>query len=244
MSKEKKDKLKPLWFYKIVRFIIPPFYWLLYPFKIIGKKNVPKEGPVVLCSNHTAYKDPIYMAMVQWRQLYFMAKAELFKNKVAAFFIRHLGAFPIDRKVGTDGVKHSIDILEKGGVLGVFIEGTRSKTGELQRPKPGVVMIAKEANATIVPMAIVGKGGKMPKIFTRTIINVGEPISIEELGMKDSTGVEMRKASRLIMDRIRVLRNEALEMMGVEVLEPEEQETKKADSTPEDVVKESATKES
>lgn len=227
VKKKKNGSLATLWFYKIARAIVPPFIWLLMPYKILGKKNVPKDGPLLLCSNHTAYKDPVFMALVQKRQLYFMAKMELFKKKLAAFFIRNLGAFPIERSGGTDGIKSGIDILNNDGVVGIFIEGTRSKTGELLRPKPGVTMLAYDTKATVVPMAIVGKNGKPPRIFTKTIINVGEPISFEELGMKDSSGLEMRKASRLIMEEIRKLRNEALTMMGVEVTDNAEEDGKK-----------------
>ncbi len=219
----KDGKLKTLWFYKIVRIIAVPFIKLFTPCKFIGKHNVPKEGALLLCSNHGAYKDPVLMALVQKRQVYFMAKQELFKKKAAALFIRNLGAFPIERAGGTEGIRGGLSVLELGGVVGIFIEGTRSKTGELLRPKPGVTMLAYETGATVIPMAIVGKGGKPARAFTRTIVNIGRPITIEELGMRDSSGLEMRKASRKIMDEIKALRNEALEMMGVELIDKAEE---------------------
>ncbi len=219
----KDGKLKTLWFYKIVRIIAVPFIKLFTPCKFIGKENVPKEGALLLCSNHGAYKDPVLMALIQRRQVYFMAKVELFKKKPAALFIRNLGAFPIERAGGTEGIRDGLEVLERGGVVGIFIEGTRSKTGELLRPKPGVTMLAYETGATVIPMAIVGKGGRSAKAFTKTLINIGKPITIDELGMKDASGLEMRKASRKIMDEIKLLRDEALEIMGVEIhKEPEE----------------------
>ena len=61
-----------LWFFK-------PLYWLLFPYKVVGREHVPKEsdGPVILCCNHQSYLDPVYLLMSQKRHIYFMAKADL-----------------------------------------------------------------------------------------------------------------------------------------------------------------------
>ncbi len=200
--------------YKIAQILVTPLFKLLYRYEIHGKENVPAEGSLLMCSNHTSYTDPLFLGLTQKRQVWFMAKQELFRNKFLGAIIRGLGAFPVERSGGISAIKKGIDILKQSGVVGIFIEGTRSKTGELLKPKPGVTLLAHETNSAIVPVAIVGKDGKKPKIFSKVIVNVGKAIPFEELGMADATGLSMRNASRLIMEQIRLLREDALTKMN------------------------------
>lgn len=203
--------MKKTGLYKFAQIVLTPIFKLLYRYKVIGAENVPSSGPVLLCSNHTAYKDPIFLGLIQWRQVWYMAKKELFKNKFLSFLITKLGAFPVERSGGTSAIKRGIDILEKDGVVGIFIEGTRSKTGELLKPKPGVTMLAYETDAAIVPVYISQRNGKPSKAFHKTIIRVGKPLSIkEDIGMTESTGMAMRQASRVIMEHISELREQTL----------------------------------
>ncbi len=204
--------MKKTGLYRVAQAVVPPIFKLLYRYKIYGKENIPQNQRLLLCSNHTSNADPLFMGMVQKQQVWFMAKKELFKNKFLSWIISGLGAFPVERSGGASAIKRGIDILKQEGVVGIFIEGTRSKTGELLKPKPGVTLLAYETKSTVVPMAIVGKGGKKPKIFSKVIINVGKPISFEELGMPDATGLSLRNASRTVMEQIRILREEALKM--------------------------------
>lgn len=200
--------MKKTGLYRFAQIFFLPIFRLLFRCKIIGSENVPKDGPVLMCSNHTTYKDPLFLGCVQKRQVWFMAKKELFNNKFFGWIINKLGAFPVDRSVGAGAINRGIEILENDGVVGIFIEGTRSKTGELLKPKPGVVMLAYDTNATVVPLCILGKNGKPPRIFKKTIINVGKPMPVEALGMSDGSGVEMRKASRHVMEEISKLRED------------------------------------
>ncbi|WP_099205999.1 lysophospholipid acyltransferase family protein [Scatolibacter rhodanostii] len=198
--------------YRFAQIIVPAIFKILYRYKIVGKENIPQTGKLLMCSNHTSNADPLFLGLTQKRQVWFMAKQELFKNKFLAGIIRGLGAFPVERSGGVSAIKKGIDLLKKENVVGIFIEGTRSKTGELLKPKPGVTLLAYETKATIVPMAIVGKDGKPPKAFQKTIINIGKPMPFEDLGMEDSSGLAMRNASRTVMEEIRILREEAIKM--------------------------------
>ena len=196
--------------YQFAVAILRPIFKLLYWYKVIGRENVPDDQPLLLCSNHTAYKDPIFLGISQKKQVRFMAKSELFKNKLLGWLISHLGAFPVERSGGVSAIHRGIEILKQKGIVGIFIEGTRSKTGEPLRPKPGFVMLAYETRATVVPIAIVGKNGKPPRVFSRTVVNIGKPIPFDELGMKDNSSMEMRKVSRAVMEQIKELRAEVL----------------------------------
>lgn len=196
--------------YHFAQVVVPLFFKLFYRYKVIGAENIPKDGSTVLCSNHTAYKDPIFMGLIQKRQVWFMAKKELFQNKFLSFLITKLGAFPVERSGGISAIRRGIDILKQNGVVGIFIEGTRSKTGELLRPKPGAMLLAYETNAAVVPVCIIGADGKPPKAFRRTVIRVGKPVSVKDLGMEDASGTAMRKASRVVMDQISGLKDETV----------------------------------
>jgi 1-acyl-sn-glycerol-3-phosphate acyltransferases len=196
--------------YRFAQIVVPLIFKLLYWYKVVGRDKVPETGAVLMCCNHSAYKDPLLLGLTQKRQIHFMAKRELFENKFLGFLVRKLGVFPVERSGGMAGIKKAIEVLKSNKVVGIFIEGTRSKTGELLKPKPGVAMLAYDSKAVIVPVAIVGKNGKPPRLFTKTIVNVGDPIPFEELNMADNSSLEMRKASRLIMEKIKDLREEIL----------------------------------
>lgn len=136
------------------------------PMKVHNKENLPKEGRVVICCNHTSMKDPILISLAHNRMVRYMAKAELFQNKFVSFVISNLGAFPVQRGRGDTGALDvAKSILEKEGVLGIFIEGTRSKDGKLGQPKPGAVMLAYEAMLQFFPCALPQKMPAVPVFF-------------------------------------------------------------------------------
>ena len=141
-----------------------------------------------------------------------MAKEELFHNKFVSAVIRSLGAFPVHRGSGdTQAINNAEVLLQNENVLGIFIEGTRSKTGELLRPKSGAAMLAFQTQKPVVPACISCKGGKMPKLFRKVTISYSDPISPEELGLKEGTALEFRNASRKIMDIIRTMREKDIQ---------------------------------
>lgn len=121
-----------LWFFK-------PLYWLLFPYKVVGREHVPKEsdGPVILCCNHQSYLDPVYLLMSQKRHIYFMAKAELMKGRLGHwFFANVMGVFPVKRGTGDTGaIDTAVQLVKEGKMMGIFPEGTRSRDGKLGRGK-------------------------------------------------------------------------------------------------------------
>lgn len=202
-------KYTPL--YAFGRFL-SPLLKIFMPFHANNTEYMPKDGPVVVCCNHVSMKDPILIALALRRQVFYMAKAELFENKFVAMIICALGAFPVHRGQGDSGAMDtSRQILRDGKMLGIFIEGTRSKDGSLGKPKSGAVMLAHAANAPILPMCITAKGEKPPRVFHRVVVSCGKPIQPEELGIESDSPMEFRKASRLVMERIQEMRNRDLE---------------------------------
>lgn len=202
--------------YVVGRILAIPIFKLLYFYRVRGKKNVPKKGPFIVCSNHLSNLDPVMLSLTQKRQIYYMAKAELFKNKFASFIIRMLGAFPVNRGAG-DGkaINEAEQILKDGRLVGIFIEGTRSKTGDFLRPKAGAAMIAHQMNVPVIPVCITPRKKKV-KMFSGMTISWGNPLTTEELGLKKGSGEEYRNASRIIMDEIKKLREESYKKKSVD----------------------------
>ena len=194
--------------YAIGKAILCPAYKLLYRYKVKNKNAIPVEGGVILASNHMSFADPVLLGLAQKRRLYFMAKAELFKNKFAALIIRSLGAFPVERGAG-DGkaIKTGEDILREGNVMTIFLEGGRTKTGELMRPRSGCALVAQQMQLPVVPCCITKR--HFHHMFSKTIIHFGEPLSPQDLGLTPDGGRrELKNASTKIMDAIRSMREE------------------------------------
>ena len=98
--------------------------------------------------------------------------------------------------------------------MGIFIEGTRSRDGELGQPKAGAVMLAHQHGVPIIPVCITPIGSKRPKLFHRAIVSYGKLIPPEELGIHEGKGVEYRTASRLVMSRIAEMRERDLKELA------------------------------
>ncbi len=195
-------------FYFFWRGLLKPFFQLKFRMKYIGVENVPEEGAYILASNHTHAADPIIMGMGLKRQVMFMAKEELFKNKFVGWFIRKLDAFPVNRgKADTGSIKHFEKVLEDGNLMGIFIEGTRSKDGNFLPPKNGCSLIAYDTKTPVIPVC-------HTKIGSRLYFHFGKPISLEEMGFDKGGAREFRNASRVIMDHIKALREEDLASAG------------------------------
>lgn len=194
-------------FYTGVRVVMSPILRLIFRIKRTGYRNLPSEGPVILCSNHRSYYDPVILGASFKRDLKFMAKAELFENPILRLIITSLGAFPVKRgKRDSEAVKKAISILKNGEVLAIFPEGTRLKEGSAPlRFKSGVALFAYQTHAPVVPVAIVTKGRVRP--FKRTEVRVGKPLSFEELGFTNGSSQDIRRVSDFLHDQVEALIN-------------------------------------
>ena len=194
--------------YSIGKFILRPAYKILYRYKIKNKGAIPAEGGVILASNHMSFADPVLLGLSEKRRLYFMATQELFKNKFAASVIRALGAFPVERGAG-DGkaLKTGGDILKEGNVMTIFIEGTRTKTGDLLRPRSGCALVAQQMQLPVVPCCITKRN--FNRKFSKTIIHFGEVLTPEKMGLTPDSGRrELKGATNMIMGEIKRMREE------------------------------------
>lgn len=161
-------------FYRVMHIILFPILWILYPFKVHGRENVPKDRAVVLCANHAHAIDPFHICIALPRTVpvRIMGKKELFEKPFLGRFLSKLGGFPVDRgNSDLSAVKTSIKTIKEGADLLVFPEGTRvSREGEV-RAHRGVVMIAMRTGAPLLPVYV----GKKNKLFHMTHIVFGKP---------------------------------------------------------------------
>lgn len=138
----------------IVRFLLRLFFRL----QVSGLENIPAGG-VIVAPNHIGNFDPPVLgcALPVSRRIHFMAKEELFKNPLVRWVITHLCAFPVRRGTADRGaIRNALNLLAAGEAVGIFPEGTRSKTGQLGKPEAGLAMIAAKAAVPVVPTAVFG----------------------------------------------------------------------------------------
>jgi 1-acyl-sn-glycerol-3-phosphate acyltransferase len=171
--------------YWILKVLLTPLLVVAYRVKVDGGRNVPRSGPVILASNHHSFIDSIFLSLVVRRRVTFVAKAEYFETWKTAWFFRAVGMIPLKREGGSASeraLSAAREVLDGGGVLGIYPEGTRSPDGRLYKGHTGVARLAMECDAPVVPVAQFGTadvqpiGATWPKPFRRVTIKIGEPL--------------------------------------------------------------------
>ncbi len=191
-------------FYKVARNILGFFLKLFYRFKITGLENIPMNDRLVICANHRSNWDPVLISIAFPRQVHWMAKKELFKNKFLSFLIYKLESFPVDRQ-DTDiaAIKNALRVLKNEKVLGIFPEGTRVDSVDLNNAKAGTALLAIKAQSKILPIYI----GSTYKLFGKVNINIGKPIDLSDNYNKKLNNEEYLNISKNILESIYALEN-------------------------------------
>lgn len=186
--------------YGLLRAFLTPFLMVLFRPKVSGLRNVPVTGPVILASNHLSFSDSVFMPLVVPRKVTFLAKSEYFtspgpKGLLKKLTFIALGQVPVDRSGGRRSeaaLITGLKVLSDGNCLGIYPEGTRSPDGRLYKGRTGLVRLALESGAPIIPLAmfdtdkIQPTGKIIPKIMRVKMI-FGEPIYLKG----DSTNLQL-----------------------------------------------------
>jgi len=182
------------------------FIFFFLGLKSEGIHNIPKKGPVIIASNHVSNWDPIVVALVVHRPVYFMAKEELFRNILSAKFFSKLHAFPVKRGAADrKAIKCAIDLLKQGKLVGIFPEGRRSKEAVTQA-QAGVAMIALKSKVPVVPVACLGTDRKLPLGWSRPlVVRAGKAISVEKYARENLNTEVLEKLRDEIVNEINVL---------------------------------------
>ena len=176
--------------YVILRTLLYPILSLIWRPYIVGWENLRIKGKAIIASNHTSMLDPIIIALVTPRIVHFMAKKEIFKNKIVGVFLRSLCVFPVKRhNADIQSLKKAMRVLEKGKIFGIFPEGKRSVTDYMDKFEKGTAFIATKAGAPILPIYIHPHSFKKGRV--RMI--VGKPINVSDVvpNTKKSTLIDV-----------------------------------------------------
>jgi glycerol-3-phosphate dehydrogenase (NAD(P)+) len=167
-----------------VRVLVQPTILLYFRVRRIGREHIP-SGPVILAANHRSFLDPWVIGICLRRPIYFVAKQELFKNRLIGWFLNCLGAFPVRRgESDEESMATARALLERGEAVVIFPEGTRRRSGPLREPKRGVGRLALESGAPVIPVAITGTERARRGLVIRPVrvdIRCGRPLSYPRL---------------------------------------------------------------
>jgi 1-acyl-sn-glycerol-3-phosphate acyltransferase len=196
--------------YLFGRIVLSTLARTLYRPKVIGRKNIPKSGAVILASNHLAFIDSIVIPVTAPRRVQFLAKSHYFegrgiKGRIQKAFFTSIGAVGVSRGAGQaaqEALDQSKRILDTGSAFALYPEGTRSQDGRLYKGRTGVAWLALTTGAPVVPVGLIGTdqlqpAGKIMPRFHRVTVVFGEPINVSTYGVAGSG-----KARRLATDQI------------------------------------------
>jgi 1-acyl-sn-glycerol-3-phosphate acyltransferase len=201
-------------FYWLVCYLFWVLFKTFFALEVKGVENVPQKGAVLITGNHSSYLDPPLFAAVVGRRLNFMARESLFRFPPFAWLIKALGTFPVKRgKPDRRALRKALDILQRGGALVLFPEGTRSLNGTLQKGEAGAGMIALKSRAKVIPAFITGSDKALPRGAKRPRpgkikVRFGKPVSLEEFYDQKEVKETYFKVSEKIMRSIGELSRE------------------------------------
>ncbi|WP_057914413.1 lysophospholipid acyltransferase family protein [Peribacillus muralis] len=183
-------------FYTFAKNVVKGVLMPAYRVKTLGKEHIPKKGGVLICANHIDNLDPPVVGMTSSRDIHFMAKEELFQAPVLKSILPKVNAFPVKRgNSDRESLRKGLKLLKEGKAIGLFPEGTRSKTGELGEGLAGAGFFALRSDAVIIPCAIIGPY----KLLSPLKVVYGPPIPFNEYREQKISADE---ATKIIMDQI------------------------------------------
>lgn len=189
--------------YRLLRPVLGMIFKLYYSPKIIGKENIPKEGPILIVGNHKHLFDQCLAIIATKRPIHYMAKKEYFDGKFAWFF-KLVGCIPVDRSRKDEVAKsRGLEVLHNGFALGLFPEGTRNRTDKFLLPfKFGAVSMASKTNSYLVPFGITGDYKFRSK---NLMIRFGKPFKVDD---------DLETANKRLEKEVEFLMRESLKNSG------------------------------
>jgi len=198
------------WLYHTSAFIVRVIFRLLYGVKLYGLENTKFEGPALLASNHISLCDPPLIGSFTPFDIHFMAKSELFKNKLFGALIRAHFAFPVKRgRIDRQALELTKSLLSNNQRILLFPEGTRQKSGILAKGRPGIAKIALDNNVPILPVCLSGANHLRKLVFKKRHIQISYGKLIQTDGFESNLPEKdrVRRLTDVIMIQIKALQD-------------------------------------
>ncbi len=181
-----------------MKVLLTPVFYLLWRVKVEGREHLPTHGPAVLAANHQSFCDSFFLPLVLRRRVTYVAKAEYFDNWRTAWFFRAAGQIPMQR-AGGDASQRALNtamgVLDGGGLLAIYPEGTRAPDERLHKGHTGVARLSLACDVPVIPVGIIGTravqppGSNLMRPFHRVTVRFGPPLAYERNGRTVTTGV-------------------------------------------------------
>lgn len=185
--------------------------------RVVGRENVPRTGPVIIAANHAGWADGPLMIGCTPRGTHIMVKVEMFASAIGWLF-RATGQISVDRRNGRPALVQALGVLKRGGVVGIFPEGSRGR-GDASSARAGVAWLAVNAGAPVVPVAMLGtrrtgeRVGRIPGFRRRLLVEYGAPVTVDLAGLSGREAVG--KAAEVIRDALATHVREVSERTGI-----------------------------
>ena len=198
--------------YTTTRLTLGTFLRIMFRPRYLDKNKIPVDGPLIIAANHLSHIDPAFIMTAVKRPISYMSKKEHFEGAVRRLIFKRVGVISVDRKEGgTEALEGALTVLKKGGAIGIFPEGTRSRDGQLGKGKTGMARLAAATSAAVVPVAIrqtdyvwpVSK--RVPRPWRKFFYKFGDPLYFENSDINTET---LRNFTEVVMDKISLLSKE------------------------------------
>ena len=198
--------------YRTTNLTLGTFLRIMFRPRYLGRDKIPVDGPLIIAANHLSHIDPAFIMTATKRPVSYMSKKEHFEGAIRRLVFKQVGVIPVDREEGgKEALNGAIEILEEGGAIGIFPEGTRSRDGKMGKGKTGVARLAALTGAAVVPVAIRQTDGvwpvskRAPRPWRKFYYKFGDPIYFD---YKEKNHENFREFTDSVMSRIVELSNE------------------------------------
>lgn len=208
---------KRTWLYRLAQGIVTPLFRLYFQHRTYGMENLPDKSGAVIATNHASVLDPPFIGAGLSRPLFIMAKQSLHDLPLFGSFIRTMHSFPVRRERGGQGaIQKAIKIVQSGNLVLIFLEGTRTRDGKLQKPKAGIGKIVKESGRPVIPGYVhnsfraLGPGKWIPRPV-KTWTRFGKPLQFSDcVDDSLSSREQYQQLADTVMERISTLKQEGI----------------------------------